>query len=62
MPKPTKPTPTNSPDFKALPNFMPMHRPMTVKMIGIITLAPKLMIYEKTFSISCNCQNANQYR
>ena len=43
-PKPTKPTPTKSPDFSALPNFIPMHRPITVKMIGIITLAPKLMI------------------
>ena len=39
-----KPTPTKSPDFSALPNFMPIHKPMTVKMIGIITLAPKLMI------------------
>ena len=43
-PKPTKPTPTKSPDFSALPNFMTIHKPMTVKMIGIITLAPKLMI------------------
>ncbi|CUQ01618.1 Uncharacterised protein [Segatella copri] len=43
-PKPTKPTPTKSPDFRAFPNFMPIHRPMTVKMIGIITLAPRLII------------------
>lgn len=43
-PKPTKPTPTKRPDFRALPNFIPMHMPMIVKIIGIITDAPKAMM------------------
>jgi len=35
---------TKRPDFKAFPKFIPIHKPMMVKRIGIITLAPKLMI------------------
>ena len=44
MPKPTKPTPTYRPDFRERPKERPMQRPIMVKRIGIITLAPKLMI------------------
>jgi hypothetical protein len=44
IPKPTNPTPTYRPDFKDFPNFMPIHRPMIVKRIGIITDAPRLIM------------------
>ena len=43
-PSPTKPTPTKSPDFSALLNFIPIHMPIIVKIIGIITDAPKAMM------------------
>ena len=42
--RPTKPTPTSRPLFSALLNLMPMHTPKIVKIIGIITAAPKPMI------------------
>ncbi|EJX08427.1 hypothetical protein EVA_03462 [gut metagenome] len=41
---PTKPTPTSRPLFNALLNLIPMHRPRIVKIIGIITAAPKPMM------------------
>ncbi len=44
MPSPTNPTPTKRPDFSALPKCIPMHSPITVKMIGIITDAPRLIM------------------
>lgn len=36
-----KPTPTVNPPLRALPNFAPKITPKIVKIIGIITLAPK---------------------
>ena len=42
--KPTKPTPTNRPLFNALLNLIPIQTPKIVKIIGIITAAPKPMI------------------
>ena len=43
-PKPTKPTPTQRPDFSAFPNFIPIHKPIIVKIMGIMTDAPRPMI------------------
>ena len=39
-----KPTPTVRPPLKALPNLAPKITPKIVKMIGIMTLAPKPLI------------------
>ena len=41
---PMKPTPTVRPPLKALPNLAPKITPKIVKMIGIMTLAPKPLI------------------
>ena len=49
---PTKPTPTKRPLFRALPNFIPIHKPIIVKMIGIITGAPNPRMYLKISPIS----------
>ena len=42
--RPMKPTPTLRPLFRASPSRMPMHSPRTVKMTGIITAAPRLIM------------------
>jgi PAT family beta-lactamase induction signal transducer AmpG len=41
---PARPTPTNKPLFNALLNLIPIQTPKIVKIIGIITAAPKPMI------------------
>ena len=49
--KPTKPTPTNKPLLSALGSLIPIHTPKIVKMIGIITAAPRPIMYLNTSSI-----------
>ena len=50
MESPTNPTPTLSPDLSASPNLMPIHNPKIVNITGIITAAPRPIMYAKICS------------